>query len=91
MKIQIWSAAALLAALQNTGTSAWAPAITTLATRKVSSRSITSHYVARDVEKQKGADEDSTSAAFLEIKTKILGEPIPFSELTIGVIKETFK
>jgi NAD(P) transhydrogenase len=91
MKIQILSAAALLAGLQNIGTSAWAPAITTLATRKVSSRYITSHYVAGNVEKQKGADEDKTSAVFQESKPKILGEPIPYSELTIGVLKETFK
>ena len=31
------------------------------------------------------------NASFLETENKILGEPIPYSELTIGVLKETFK
>lgn len=34
--------------------------------------------------------EDSINEAFEETKTKILGQPIPYSELTIGVLKETF-
>lgn len=87
MKIQVLSAAVLVA-FQNTCTNAWAPAITSLVTRKVSPRYPTSHYVASDIEK--GAEE-KTSAAFEDSSTKILGEPIPYEQLTIGVLKETFK
>jgi hypothetical protein len=68
---------------------AWAPAsLTSLAIRnKVSSsRYHGALYVAGVVE------EDKTSSAFSDDKSqKILGQPIPYSELTIGVIKETFK
>jgi hypothetical protein len=69
---------------------AWAPAsLTSLATRnKVSSSRYHGGalYVAGVVEEPK------TSSAFSDDKSqKILGQPIPYSELTIGVIKETFK
>ena len=38
----------------------------------------------------KGA-EDAIIAAFEQPMSKILGEPIPYSKLTIGVTKETFQ
>ena len=97
MKIHLVQATALLAALQASNTLAWAPAISSLATRTtVPTRfsSSTRRFVASDIEEQKGAaaEEDKTSAAFLEdVKPKILGEPIPYKDLTIGVLKETFK
>ena len=72
---------------------AWAPAIKSLAARQVlSTPSFSSRlFVGSDVEKSTEDTEDSTAASFLETENKILGEPIPYSELTIGVLKETFK
>jgi NAD(P) transhydrogenase len=77
---------------------AWAPSLSSVATRtapKISRRhryssSLFELYVKADVEEQKVVD-DKTLAAFQEPKTQILGQPIPYSELTIGVLKETFK
>ena len=72
---------------------AWAPAIKSLAARQVlSTPSFSSRlFVGSDVEKSTEDTEDSTAASFLETENKSLGEPIPYSELTIGVLKETFK
>lgn len=49
--------------------------------------------VEEDIEKQ---DKDKTAAKFQlddssSEQSELLGEPIPYSELTIGVLKETFK
>ena len=91
MKIHLISAATLLAGLQDSGTAAWAPGISSLATRKVSSSYSTRHYVTSNLEEQKGAEDVKTSAPFLENQLKILGAPIPYEDLTVGVLKETFK
>jgi NAD(P) transhydrogenase len=34
---------------------------------------------------------DVTAAVFEQEENRILGQPIPYDELTIGVMKETFK
>jgi hypothetical protein len=73
---------------------AWAPAISPLATRRAvsTSRPNSGLYVSPSIDdKSKEETEDSVSAAFLETETKIWGQPIPYSELSIGVLKETFK
>lgn len=83
---------------QGLNVNAWAPSLSSVATRvapKISRRhgyssSSFELYVKQgDVQQEVG--DDTTSAAFQEPKTQILGQPIPYSELTVGVIKETFK
>ena len=81
---------------------AWAP---TTITSSLAGRHVTSHrrqvplssstssttrlYVGSI---ERSDTEDSTSASFQETdKNRILGDPIPYSELTVGVLKETFK
>lgn len=72
----------------------WAPAFTSLASRTVpkvsySPRSRYSYYSSElYVATEK---EEVVKDSVLEPKpNKILGDPIPYSELTIGVLKETF-
>lgn len=95
MKFHLLVAAALLGL--DPQVNAWAPSLSSVATRtapKISRRypysSSFELHVKGDVEEQKAVD-DKTSAAFQEPKTQILGQPIPYSELTLGVLKETFK
>jgi hypothetical protein len=84
------------------GTNAWAPAvsISSLVTRRAISTSpkhhryrITSLYVGESIDEKKDTTaSDPVSDSFLEsAESHILGEPIPYSKLTIGVLKETFK
>ena len=99
MKFHLLVAAAALLGLnhyEGFNVNAWAPSLSSVATRtapKISRRHGYSSfsfelYVKEDVQ----IDDDKTSAAFQdEPKTQILGQPIPYSELTIGVLKETFK
>jgi hypothetical protein len=95
MKISVLAAAAHVAGLAQ-DTAAWAPSVvTSLATRKVGSSSRdyynTNLYVSGNVEEPKSKEEDKTLSAFDEDSSaNILGHPIPYSELTIGVLKETF-
>jgi hypothetical protein len=73
---------------------AWAPAISPLATRRAvsTSRRNSGLYVGTGIDdKSKQENEDSISAPFSNTESKILGQPIPYSELSIGVLKETFK
>mmetsp|Transcript_69993 Transcript_69993/g.104136 ORF Transcript_69993/g.104136 Transcript_69993/m.104136 type:complete len:1134 (+) Transcript_69993:51-3452(+) len=44
----------------------------------------------KTTEKKDVTKVDSVANAFAEVKTQILGKPIPYEELTIGVMKETF-
>jgi hypothetical protein len=68
---------------------AWAPAITSLAVRtKVSPQQRSWLHVASNAKVEATFQ---TSEVFLDSQTQILGQPIPYSELTIGVLKETFK
>jgi hypothetical protein len=97
MKFHLLVAAATLLGLDHQ-VNAWAPSLPSVATRtapkisrrhRYSSSSVFELYVKTgDVET---VEDDKTLAAFQEPKTQILGQPIPYSELTIGVIKETFK
>lgn len=70
------------------------PSTTSLATRQIPStlKSFSALRVGQSVDDTtKTGAEDSISEAFEGKKSKILGQPIPYSELTIGVLKETFK
>lgn len=83
---------ALSAILLQHDANAWAPgAISSLATRRAVSTTRPLYVGKSIVDKTKQETEDSVSAAFLETGTKILGQAIPYSELSIGVLKETFK
>lgn len=75
--------------------SGFAPSITPLAARQVvsTSKSFSALRVGKSVDEKTATvtDDSAVSAAFEETVNKFLGEPIPYSELTIGVLKETFK
>ncbi|CAJ1934254.1 unnamed protein product [Cylindrotheca closterium] len=75
--------------------SGFAPSIAPLAARKVvlTSRSFQALKVGKSVDDNKATSvaEDSVGKAFESIESKFLGQPIPYSDLTIGVLKETFK
>lgn len=78
---------------------AFSPALTTRSvslTRPVGyykSRTAVISYatVEKDKQKKKAVDEESVASKFNEQEPQLLGKPIPYSELTIGVLKENFK
>ena len=75
--------------------SGFTPSIAPLAARQVvsTSRSFAALKVGKSVDDKKTTSrtEDSVGGAFEDTESKFLGQPIPYSELTIGVLKETFK
>lgn len=70
--------------------SAFAPKTSVVA--PITKRSKGSHiFVAAPVQDRQISKEDGVSKAFnLDESSRILGQPIPYEELTIGVMKETF-
>jgi len=68
------------------------PSKAPLGTRQVvsTSRSFSSLRVGKSVDDETIA-EDPVKEVFEDTGSKILGQPIPYSELTIGVLKETFQ
>jgi hypothetical protein len=82
-----------------TGANAWAPLSATAAltssllaqqTQRRYYNSKRALYSTKDKEETTSTT-DTTAAAFQEIKgSKILGQPIPYSQLTLGVLKETY-
>lgn len=94
MKLNVVVVSTILVGLAQDGL-AWTPNLAS--SLKKPTASISRHRtVLSVVEEQKSSSsssssEDVTSAAFLEeTQQKILGQPIPYSELTIGVLKETY-
>jgi hypothetical protein len=88
--------AALLGFDHHHQVSAWAPSLSSVATRAAPKISRSHGYASSPfklyVLKGDVEVDAKTAAAFQEpAKTQILGQPIPYSELTIGVLKETFK
>lgn len=72
------------------GASAFAPRTSVVA--PITRKSKASHiFVAAPVQDRQISKEDGVSKAFnLDETSRILGQPIPYEELTIGVMKETF-
>ena len=107
MKLNVLAVSSALAAVTLDYSAAWAPTIKSslTAVRRVSSPATRNQYSpwalnvaskpppeASSSEDQASKEEDKISEAFQEdTASQILGNPIPYEELTIGVLKETFK
>jgi hypothetical protein len=98
ISLAITALSLVLTADQQQSANAWAPshssattALTSLIAqqqRRYNNKRATL-YSTKD--KEETTSTDTTAAAFQETKgSKILGQPIPYSQLTLGVLKETY-
>ena len=88
----------VLTADQQKGANAWAPSTTTSHTSALMSliaqqqhRYSSKRALYSTKDKEETTATDTTAAAFQDSnESKILGQPIPYSQLTLGVAKETY-
>lgn len=88
MKLQLFASGLLLGQCANAFTTPSLTARSTgLSLRSRQPAIVTTYATVESSSEQKQIQDDSTAAPFLD---ESIGEGIPYSELTIGVLKETF-